>query len=158
MQSYAVYFIWKLLCVFRVVPPPIIRNANCIYSIWYLPHRYCYLPLAAGSSKVVLPKKLFSCYYCNEWIMESRCVGFNCQLLYFILGFPLFTLCNYTSSGVATVCSSPHEKKCQMRHSVRNWLFYAMECREENATYVVPGNWVIQLCDTILELLLIRLL
>jgi len=23
---------------------------NCIYSIWYLSHRYCYLPVAAGSS------------------------------------------------------------------------------------------------------------
>ena len=30
----------------RVVTPPIIRSAyNCIYSIWYLSHRYCYLPL-----------------------------------------------------------------------------------------------------------------
>jgi hypothetical protein len=32
--------------MFRVVPPPIIRNANqCIYSIWYLSNRYCCLPL-----------------------------------------------------------------------------------------------------------------
>ena len=39
MQCYTVYFIWKLLYVFRVVPPPIIRSANnCIYSIWYLLH------------------------------------------------------------------------------------------------------------------------
>ena len=31
----------------RVVPSPIIRSANnCIYSIWYLSHRYCYLPLS----------------------------------------------------------------------------------------------------------------
>jgi hypothetical protein len=46
MQRYTVYFIWKLLYVFRVVPPPIIRSAyNCIYSIWYLSDRYCYLPL-----------------------------------------------------------------------------------------------------------------
>ena len=37
MQWYTVYFIWKLLYMFRVVPPPIIRSAyNCIYSIWYL--------------------------------------------------------------------------------------------------------------------------
>ena len=37
MQRYTVYFIWKLLYMFRVVPPPIIRSAyNCIYSIWYL--------------------------------------------------------------------------------------------------------------------------
>ena len=46
MQRYTVYFIWKLLYMFRVVPPPIIRSAyNCIYSIWNLSHRCCYLPL-----------------------------------------------------------------------------------------------------------------
>ena len=45
MQRYTDYFIWKLLYMFRVVPPPIIRSANnCIYIIWYLSHRYCYLP------------------------------------------------------------------------------------------------------------------
>jgi hypothetical protein len=39
MQRYTVYFIWKLLYIFRVVPPLIIRSAyNCIYSIWYLSH------------------------------------------------------------------------------------------------------------------------
>src|SRR5215475_2253485 len=38
-------YIWKLLYVFRVVLPPLIRSAyNCIYSIWYLPLRYYYLP------------------------------------------------------------------------------------------------------------------
>jgi hypothetical protein len=38
---------WKLLYVFRVVPPHTIRSAyNCIYSIWHLSHRYCYLPLS----------------------------------------------------------------------------------------------------------------
>ena len=47
MQRYTVYFIWKMLYLFRVVPPSIIRSAyNCIYSIWYLSHRYCYLPLS----------------------------------------------------------------------------------------------------------------
>jgi hypothetical protein len=45
--AYIVYFVWKLLYMFRVVPPPIIRSANnCIYSIWYFSHRYCYLPLS----------------------------------------------------------------------------------------------------------------
>jgi hypothetical protein len=40
-------FMWKLLYMFRVVQSPIIRSANnCIYSIWYLSHRYCYLPLS----------------------------------------------------------------------------------------------------------------
>ena len=39
MQRYTVYFIWELLYMFRVVPPPIIRNTNnCSYSIWYLSH------------------------------------------------------------------------------------------------------------------------
>jgi len=47
MQRYTVYYIWKLLYMFRVVPPPIIRSANnCIYSIWNLSHCYCYLPLS----------------------------------------------------------------------------------------------------------------
>ena len=41
------FFIWKLLYIFRMVPSPIIRSANnCIYSIWYLSHRYYYLPLS----------------------------------------------------------------------------------------------------------------
>jgi len=46
MQRYTVYFIWKLLYMFGMVTPPIIRIANnYIYSIWYLSHRYCNLPL-----------------------------------------------------------------------------------------------------------------
>ena len=44
---YRVYFIWQMLYMFRVVTSPIIRSTNnCIYSIWYLLHRYCYLPLS----------------------------------------------------------------------------------------------------------------
>jgi hypothetical protein len=47
MQRYTVYYIWKLLYMFWVVPSPIIRSANnSFYSIWYLSHRYCYLPLS----------------------------------------------------------------------------------------------------------------
>ena len=39
-------FLWKLLYMFRVVSPPIIRSIhNCIYSIWHLSNRYCYLLL-----------------------------------------------------------------------------------------------------------------
>jgi len=50
MQLYTIYFIWKLLYMFWVVPSPIIRRANnCIYSIWYLSHRYCYLLLLCKS-------------------------------------------------------------------------------------------------------------
>jgi len=33
-RSYTVYYTWKLLYIFRVVPPPIVRSANnCIYSM-----------------------------------------------------------------------------------------------------------------------------
>jgi len=40
-------YILKLLYMFWVLLPPIIRSAyNCIYSIWYLSHRYCYLLLS----------------------------------------------------------------------------------------------------------------
>jgi hypothetical protein len=40
-------YIWRLLYIFRVVLSPIIRSAyTCIYSIWYLSQRYCYLPLS----------------------------------------------------------------------------------------------------------------
>jgi len=46
MQLSTIYYIWKLLYIFRLLLPLIIRSAyNCIYSIWYLSHRYCYLPL-----------------------------------------------------------------------------------------------------------------
>ena len=45
MQRYTVY-LWKLLYMFRLVSPPIIRNThNSIYSIWHLSNRYCYLSL-----------------------------------------------------------------------------------------------------------------
>ena len=51
MKRYTVYFIWKLLYMFWVVPPPTIRSAyNCIYSIWYLSDRYCYLPDAVNTA------------------------------------------------------------------------------------------------------------
>jgi len=41
MQRYTVYFIWKLLYIYRVVPPPIIMSANnCIYLV-FVTRRYC---------------------------------------------------------------------------------------------------------------------
>jgi hypothetical protein len=53
LYMFRVVLIWALSgpmhlgLMFRVVPPPIIRSAyNCIYSIWYLSHHYCYLPLS----------------------------------------------------------------------------------------------------------------
>jgi hypothetical protein len=47
IQQDATLHSWKLLYMFRMVLPPIIKSAySCIYSIWYLSHRYCYLPLS----------------------------------------------------------------------------------------------------------------
>jgi len=74
MQRYTVYFIWKLLHIFWVVPPPIIRSTyNCIYSIWYLSHRYCYLPLVAGS--------------CNG-VTNTRCCSYSCMCSWWWVGIP----------------------------------------------------------------------
>ena len=48
---HSLFYLWKPLYMSRVVSPPITRSThNCIYSIWYLSNRYCYLPLAASSS------------------------------------------------------------------------------------------------------------
>jgi len=64
MQRYTVYFIWKVLYMFSVVPPPIITSANnCIYSIWYLSHLS-----AAGSSNGVT---YISC--CRYSCLRSCC-------------------------------------------------------------------------------------
>jgi len=47
MQRYTVYLYLETALHVWGVLPPIIRSAyNCIYSIWYLSHRYCYLPLS----------------------------------------------------------------------------------------------------------------
>jgi len=79
MQRYTVYFIWKLLYMFQVVPPPIIRSAkNCIYSVWYFSDRYCYLPLstiAAGSSNIydvqtMNKGKAFPVHATNVYVVE----------------------------------------------------------------------------------------
>ena len=60
-----IYF-WKLFCMFRVVPPPIIRSTHkCIYSIWHLSDRNCYLPLSWRSWSG----------YC---LTSTRCCSYSC--------------------------------------------------------------------------------
>jgi len=69
MQLHTVYYIWKRLYMFRMVPPPIIRSANnCIYSIWYLSDRYCYLPLAVSSYNKLC--KVASCWI-YPWLISN---------------------------------------------------------------------------------------
>jgi len=56
MQRYTFYFIGKLLYMFRVVPPPIIRSANnCIYIVWYLSHRVLWMAYATHSTLKPVP-------------------------------------------------------------------------------------------------------
>jgi hypothetical protein len=75
MQRCTVYFIWKLLYMFRVVLPPIIRSANnCMYSIWHLSHRYCYLPLAAGSSNGVTNIRWYHPKRVEQFPDKIKCV------------------------------------------------------------------------------------
>jgi len=66
LQRYTVYFIWKLLYIFRMLPPPIIRSANnCIYSIWYLSHRYYYLQAAVTLRSGIKASRMLFCSLCE---------------------------------------------------------------------------------------------
>jgi len=57
MQLYTVYFIRKLLSIFRVVLPPIIRSTNnCIYSIWYLNNILIYIQQDATLHSLFYPE------------------------------------------------------------------------------------------------------
>ena len=47
--------ICKLLYMFRVVSPPVVRSSyHCIYSIWHYWDRYCYLSWASRSRQVAV--------------------------------------------------------------------------------------------------------
>jgi len=73
MQRCTVYFIWKLLYMFRMVPPSIIRSANnCIYNIWYLSHSYCYLPLSWKRWN------WFECAVGGVRCENTRCCRYSC--------------------------------------------------------------------------------
>jgi hypothetical protein len=71
-------YTWKLLYMFRVVTPPIIRNAyNCIYSICYLSHRYCYLLLSCkcwscSNSSKIAPGS-------SNGVTNTRCCKYSCM-------------------------------------------------------------------------------
>ena len=85
MQRYTVYFIWKLLYMFRILPPPIIKSAyNCTYSIWYLSDRYSYLPLS--------------------WRRWSS----NCVKLHLVRYIHSFSSLSYDRSKASSKASSPH--------------------------------------------------
>jgi hypothetical protein len=93
MQRYTVCYIWKLLYMFQVVPPPIIRSAyNCIYSIWYLSHRYCYLLLSWKSwdSGVGLrsPNSPTIAAASSNGATNTRCRRYSCMLSWWRVEVP----------------------------------------------------------------------
>jgi hypothetical protein len=94
MQHYTLYFIWKLLYIFRLVPSPIIRRANkCIYSIWYLSHRYCYLPLSLISTIAA---------DINNGVTNTRCCRYSCLPVH----HPQHTQTSSNSSTIAAGSSN----------------------------------------------------
>jgi hypothetical protein len=63
--------------MFGVVLPPIIRSAySCIYSIWYLSHRYCYLPLSWKS------RNRFECAVGG--VLHPQHTQINCATLHLV--------------------------------------------------------------------------
>jgi hypothetical protein len=67
MQRYTVYFIWKLLYMFRVVPPPIIRSAdNYIQHLVFvtpllLPATSCVTLHLVGYIRIMQYVQFFNC-------------------------------------------------------------------------------------------------
>jgi len=73
-ESYTVYFVWKLLYMFRVVPPPSIRSANnYIYSICHLSHRYRHpqhTQTSSNSSTIAADS--------SNGVTNNRCCRYSC--------------------------------------------------------------------------------
>ena len=70
IQRYTVYFIWKLLSMFRVVLPPIIRSAyNCIYSIWYLLRHPQHTQTSSNSSTIAADS--------SNGVTNTRCCRYS---------------------------------------------------------------------------------
>jgi hypothetical protein len=79
-------YIWKLLYMFRVVLPHIIRSAyNCIYSIWYLSRRYCYLPL---SWRVGTGLSVLWVAYATHSVTNTSCCRYSCMRFWWCVEVP----------------------------------------------------------------------
>ena len=86
----------KLLYMFQVVSPPIIRSThNCIDSTWYLSNRYCYLPLLWKS-----------------WNWFECGVG----IVLICFGAVQFTQCTRTSSNSSTIAAGSSNSLTSTRY------------------------------------------
>jgi len=71
---YSLLYYRKLLYMFRVVTPPIIRSTyNCNYSIWHWSNRLCYLPLSWRRWDLSNKTRLYTVYYIT--VNCSTCFG-----------------------------------------------------------------------------------
>jgi hypothetical protein len=58
--------------------PPIIWSAyNCMYSVWYLSHRYCYLPLSWRSWDCSPTSSTIAAGSSNG-VINTRCCRYSC--------------------------------------------------------------------------------
>ena len=120
--------IWKLLYMFLVVPPPIIRSAyNCIYSIWYLPHHYCHLSLLWRSwKKVPTPPTSGICHTVTAICCFHRGAGTKFQLLqHLVFATPLLLSAAFMeeleqSSNSSNIWYLSHHY-CYLPLSWRSW-------------------------------------
>jgi len=77
MQRYTLYFIWKLLYMFRVVPSPIITSLNnCIYSIWYLSHTFTAICRYRG--RVGTGLSVLWVADSSNCVTNTRCCRYSC--------------------------------------------------------------------------------
>jgi len=141
MQRYTVYYIWKLLYMFRVVPPPIIRSAyNCIYSIWYLSHGYCSLPLSWKSWICSSNSSTIAAGTGNS-VTNTRCCSYSCMRSWWWVGVPPETcravsrynkLCNVASCwiciGIFLRCTDPWTLNVRRKSS--NLTIFSPVCLE----------------------------
>jgi len=97
MQCYTVYFIWKLLNMFRVIPPPIIRSAyNC-----YLQHLVFVTPLLLPAaiveelepvwvcSRTLKPVPTLVCMNCLFCVVFCIVCVYMCTILLPPGGYPI---------------------------------------------------------------------
>jgi hypothetical protein len=81
MLCYTVYYIWKLLYLFWVVPPPIIRSAyNCNKSICYLSSHSCYQLLSWKFSTIAANSS-------ND-VTNTTCHRYSCMPSCWWVGVP----------------------------------------------------------------------
>jgi len=104
-------YIWKLLYMFLVVTPPIIRSAyNCIYSIWYLSHRYCYLPLSwrtSNSSTIAAG--------CSNGVTNTRCCRYSSACSWWWVEVPPET-CKVPDAVDTVLCAPDDRWRYHQKH------------------------------------------